>query len=230
MTSSTIHLRSVTKIYDGPTPVRALDGVSIDFTPGLTVVAGPSGSGKTTLLALLSAFERPTSGHIVVHGQDLGTFDQHTSAAFRRERIGFVFQDFKLFRVLDATDNVALPLRLLGYTRRAARARAQCTLASVGLHDHGHAFPATLSGGEQQRVAIARALVTSPALVLADEPTANLDWASGRTAVALLAQAAHDGATVILVSHDPRVAERADRVINMLDGRLVIAGYKEEVA
>ncbi|NIM49950.1 MAG: ATP-binding cassette domain-containing protein [Gemmatimonadales bacterium] len=227
-----VHLRHVRKVFPGPTPVRALDDVTLRVERGtLTVVAGPSGSGKTTLLTVAGGLEHPTTGEVQVCGIDLRALDERRLSAFRRARLGFVFQDFRLIDVLTATENVALALELRGMRRAAARAEARSMLRRLGLADRGDHRPVKLSGGEKQRVALARALVGNPDLVLADEPTANLDGETGREIVTLLRAATREnGTTVLLVSHDARVRSLADRMVHLLDGRLTTPSAEEEAA
>ncbi len=215
-----LRMEQVHKDYPGPSPIPVLRGVSLEVAGGsFCLLEGPSGSGKTTLLAVAAGLEPPTRGLVWMDGRDLGTLDRAGLAALRRERLGFVFQDFKLIEVLTAEENVTLPLELRGARRSAARAAAREALARLGLEGRLDARPSTLSGGEKQRVAIARALVTRPALLLADEPTANLDGATGREVAALLREAARErGAAVLAASHDPRLAGLADRVVRLTDG------------
>jgi putative ABC transport system ATP-binding protein len=200
--------------------IDVLRQVSLTIGAGERVaVVGPSGSGKSSLLLLLAGLERPAQGRIEVCGQDLGTLDRDALADLRRDRLGIVFQSFHLLPSLTALDNVALPLQIAG--RRDATARARVWLDRVGLGHRIAHRPAELSGGEQQRVAIARALVHEPALLLADEPTGNLDDHTGAVVRDLLLQLHRDsGATMVLVTHDPAFAARCDRVLRLGDGRL----------
>ena len=183
-------------------------------------IMGPSGSGKSTLLGLLAGLDRASGGEIRVNGADLGRMNEDALARFRGRTIGFVFQSFQLIPTLTAQENVQVPLEILG-DRHAAR-RAEELLAQVGLEQRGHHYPAQLSGGEQQRVAIARAFACRPPVLLADEPTGNLDSVTGGRVLALL-QALHrdQGATLVLVTHDPDIAAAAQRVIRLMDGRVV---------
>ncbi len=230
--TSALRFEAVHKVYQGAVPVHALSGVSLNVESGaFAVIEGPSGSGKTTLLALAGGLERPTAGRVQAVGVELTALGERRLAAFRRAEVGFVFQDFKLIDVLTALENVAIALQIRGQRRSVARAKSLELLARLGLAGRASARPATLSGGEKQRVAIARALVTEPALVLADEPTANLDWATGEQVVELLRVVAGErGATVVVVSHDPRLARYADQVMQLVDGRIVAAHAKEAVA
>jgi putative ABC transport system ATP-binding protein len=201
-------------------PVDILRGVSLEIAAGETVsLVGPSGSGKTSLIMVLSGIERPTSGRVSIDGRDLRALNEDALARLRRAAIGIVFQNFHLIPTMTVLENVAIPLELAG--RRDALDHAGERLGAVGLgHCRGH-YPAQLSGGEQQRVAIARALVAGPRLLLADEPTGNLDHASGQLVMdCLFEQQARLGATLLLITHDPALAERCGRGIRMLDGRI----------
>ena len=202
-------------------PVNILRGISLAIPAGEAVgIVGPSGSGKSTLMMLLAGLERPTAGSVRVAGADLGAMDEDQLARFRRAQIGIVFQAFHLIPTMTAEENVAVPLEFAG--RRDAFARAREVLAAVGLaHRLGH-YPAQLSGGEQQRVALARALVAEPALLLADEPTGNLDLATGASVMDLMFDLrARLGTTLVLITHDPALAERCGRVVALADGRVV---------
>ena len=229
---SAVSFARVHKVFQGSEPVRALTNITLGIEPGsLAVVAGPSGSGKTTLLTLAGALDHPTSGSVTVCGIVLNELDARRLTVFRREYLGFVFQDFKLIEVLTATANVALALELRGHLRGAARKASRELLDRLGLAARADHYPAQLSAGEKQRVAIARALVTRPRVILADEPTANLDWNTGEKIVALLHSATRErGTTVVLVSHDPRVVPYADHTVHLLDGRLAAAQTTEEAA
>ncbi len=204
----------------GVAAVPALVGVDVEVRPGeMVALLGPSGCGKSTLLNVLSGVDRLDAGSAIVAGIDLASARESQLVALRRERIGIVFQAFHLVPNLTAEENVALPLALAG---KRDPARVAALLARVGLSARAHHFPAELSGGEQQRVALARAVVHRPRLVLADEPTGNLDSASGAAVLALLDELrAEAGAAVVLATHDERVAARADRRIRMRDGRVV---------
>jgi putative ABC transport system ATP-binding protein len=206
----------------GQTTVRALDSVSFSVDDGeFVAIIGPSGSGKSTLLHLLGGLDRPTRGTIRVGTDELGLLDEEALSTYRRRRVGLVFQTFQLLPELTAWENVALPLVLDGITMRAGRRRAIELLDQVGLGARSEHRPLDLAGGEQQRVAIARALVAEPALVLADEPTGNLDTAAGDVVVELLRRAAAGGQrTVVMATHDPRIAAMGDRAFTLKDGRL----------
>ena len=214
-----VRLEDVARRYqiDGDRVVHALDGVTLDIQAGETVaLSGPSGSGKSTLLHLLGALDRPDAGHVTVHGRDLGPLSRRELAAYRRT-VGFVFQRFNLLPALTALDNVLAPLLPYGADER----RAAALLAAVGLAGREDALPSRLSGGEQQRVAIARALVNRPRLILADEPTGNLDSRAGGEIVELLLELQRqDATTIVLATHDPQVAARCGRVVRLIDGRV----------
>jgi putative ABC transport system ATP-binding protein len=214
-------LRAVTKVYPARSgAVTALREVSAGFAAGtFTAVMGPSGSGKSTLLQCAAGLDRPTSGHVLLAGQELGGLSEHRLTLLRRESVGFIFQSFNLLPSLSAGQNVGLPLRLAG--RRPRRADVTAALAAVGLADRAGHRPAELSGGQQQRVAIARALITAPPVIFADEPTGMLDSASGREVLDLLRGLSGERhATVVMVTHDPAAAAWADRVIFLADGQL----------
>jgi putative ABC transport system ATP-binding protein len=201
--------------------VNILKGISLTVGGGERVgLVGPSGSGKSSLMMLIGGLERPTAGRITVARQDFARLDEDGLARFRRDNVGIVFQNFHLVPTMSALENVALPAEFAGHPDAFARAAAG--LESVGLsHRLGH-YPGQLSGGEQQRVALARALVARPKLVLADEPTGNLDGETGRQVIALLFDLARQfGTTLLLITHDPALAERCDRVVRMADGLIV---------
>jgi putative ABC transport system ATP-binding protein len=217
-----LQLRAVRRVHqkDGA-PVAALDGVDLDVARGEYVaLLGPSGSGKSTLMHVVGCLDRPTSGSCRLAGEDVVSLPADELAA-RRRRIGFVFQSFHLLPGITAQANVALPLRYAGVAPAERMARAAEMLRRVGLGDRLQHHPRELSGGQQQRVAIARALVTAPDLLLADEPTGNLDSRSGGEITALLEELWQEGRTLIVVTHDERLAARARRVVRMLDGRIV---------
>jgi putative ABC transport system ATP-binding protein len=217
--------RLVRSFRDGEGDVRAIDGLDIAVRAGeFVAVVGPSGSGKTTLLNLLGAADRPTDGSVILGGVDLATLSDVELAAVRRRGVGAVLQSFALFPELRAWENAAVPALLDAIGRRAARRRAVECLARVGVVDLAERFREQLSSGQQQRVAIARALVLSPPLVLADEPTGNLDSAASRSIIDLLAGLADEGRAVVLVTHDREAAARADRVVELIDGRSARAG------
>jgi len=217
-----VSVRELTmRLASGGRPLTILDGVSLDVERGDAVaVIGPSGSGKSTLLGLIAGLDAPTSGAIVVGGVDVTRLGESALARFRRETIGYVFQSYHLIPTLTAVENVAVPLELAGERRVLARARA--LLDQVGLGDRAHHYPVQLSGGEQQRVALARAVALDPPLLLADEPTGNLDSATGGAIIERLFTLNRErGSTLLLVTHDPALAERADRIVSLRDGHVV---------
>ena len=219
-----IRLDGVTKTYQSGAP-PALADVSIDVAAGEVVaVMGPSGSGKSTLLNLIAGLDRPTAGTVTVAGRRIDTLGESALARFRARHVGIIFQFFNLLDDLTVEDNVLLPAQLAGASRRQARARAGELLATMGLEQYRDAYPARMSGGQRQRVAIARALVNQPAVLLADEPTGALDTATGQEIGRLLRQLNADGQTLVLVTHDPALAERyAARTVQIVDGQLASA-------
>src|SRR6478609_6160371 len=206
----------------GAARVHILKGISLDIARGEAVgLVGPSGSGKSTLLMTMAGLEQPDSGKILVDGTDLAALDEDALARFRGRRIGIVFQSFHLVPTMTALENVALPLELAG--SRDAFERAEAELQSVGLGDRLQHYPAQLSGGEQQRVAIARAIVPNPAILVADEPTGNLDEATGQSIIDLLFALKRDrGATLVLVTHDLNLARLCDRMVRLRSGRIEV--------
>ncbi len=206
--------------------IRPFHNVSLEIRRGeMLAIMGPSGSGKSTLLHVLGGIEPPSSGDIWIEGHNVAKLSDRDRTLLRRRRIGFIFQSFNLVPTLTVSENVALPLILDGVASRDAASRALASLQRVGLSDRLSHLPTQLSGGEQQRVAIARALVIKPALVLADEPTGNLDSARGRDITLMLRDVAHENhQTVVVVTHDLRVASHADRLIVLLDGRVTYNG------
>jgi putative ABC transport system ATP-binding protein len=210
----------------------ALDRVSLEVRAGEAVaVMGPSGCGKSTLLNMIAALDRPTSGTVVVGGEDLGRLNETGRALFRRRRIGMIFQFFNLLDDLTAVDNVALAAQLLGTPARQARSRAMELLDELGVADRRNVYPAALSGGERQRVAVARALMNRPALLLADEPTGALDSRAGEQVMDLLLDLNQIGQTLLLVTHDARLATRcASRLIEIVDGRVAGESALERTA
>jgi putative ABC transport system ATP-binding protein len=217
---SAVSIDRLTKVYgQGATEVEALSEASFDIAPGeFVVLLGPSGSGKTTCLNLIGAIEEPSGGSLVVDGVELVGLDDDDRTAFRRDRVGFVFQFYNLVPTLTALENVQLIAEL---TVEGAEARSSRTLELVGIGDRASHFPAQMSGGEQQRVAIARALAKEPAVLLCDEPTGALDLETGRQVLGLLRDMTDGGRTVLLVTHNSTIAEMADRVLRLRDGRVV---------
>lgn len=210
----------VMRLASGGHPVTILDGISLDVPRGeFLAVTGPSGSGKSTLLGLIAGLDQPTRGSIVVDGVEITALGEDALARVRREKIGFVFQSYHLIPTLTAAENVAVPMELGGLAGIPTRAGE--LLDAVGLAGRGHHYPAQLSGGEQQRVALARAVALHPALLLADEPTGNLDSATGAQIIDLLLGLRREsGSTLVLVTHDPALAHHADRVVMLRDGRV----------
>jgi putative ABC transport system ATP-binding protein len=224
MMNAALHLEKVTKIYrKGDNEVRALDGIDLDITQGefLTVV-GPSGSGKTTFLNIVGCLDSPTGGRIVYDGTDLGGLDEKGMSAYRRDRISFVFQSYNLIPVLTVRENVELPLLIeRKLEAREIRRRAEEMIAAVGLSGKENRYPRELSGGQEQRVAIARALVKQPLVILADEPTANLDSHTAEEIVELMRGInAERGSTFVFSTHDKLVMDHARRIVTIKDGRV----------
>ena len=212
----------VKSIRSGSRVVEILRGIDFAIRPAtFTVIQGPSGSGKSTLLGLLAGLDAPTSGEVVLDGQPLSPLTEDELALLRGRKIGFVFQAYQLVPTLTALENVMLPLDLTGFASRVSRRRAINLLGQVGLGERTSHYPVQLSGGEQQRVALARAFVTDPPIVLADEPTGNLDSRNGAMVLdTLLRLNRETGTTLVMVTHDERIASKADRVISLVDGRI----------
>ena len=208
------------RLPSGGKMLAILEGIDLEVRRGeFVAVLGPSGSGKSTLLALAAGLDRPSAGEVRLDGERIDALGEDRLARLRRHKIGFVFQSFQLLGNLTARENVLLPLELTGV--EGARARADAALSEVGLSDRGHHYPAQLSGGEQQRVALARAFAPRPLLLLADEPTGNLDSESGARVLALLLDLrARHGTTLVLVTHDPAIASRAEREVHLKAGRI----------
>lgn len=221
-----VEVTGVTRVFrSAGTTVRAVDDVSLTIGRGeFMAVVGRSGSGKTTLLNLIAGLDQPDEGRILVDGQEVSRFNDRQMTEFRRHQVGFVFQSFGLLPLLSAEENVDLALRIAGAGLRERQQRTRELLALVGLTERAHHRPYELSGGEQQRVAVARALANQPALVIADEPTGELDSTTGAQIFALLRDVAAAGVTVIAATHDPFVMEHVDRVLEMSDGRLLPEG------
>ena len=219
-----VEARGVTRVFgEEATRVEALRGIDLSVKPGeFVAIMGPSGSGKSTLLHLLGGLDEPTSGSVQVDGQDVGTMSDDEITQLRRRHIGFVFQAFNLLDVLTAAENVALPLIIDGMSEAEANARARAVLERVGVGERGDHYPTELAGGEQQRVALARSLSTDPVLLLADEPTGNLDSKTGKRIVGILYNLTEEGRTVIVATHSADIANRADMTLEMMDGKVTI--------
>ena len=221
MRTPLLELRGVTKeLPSGGRMLRILDAVDLSIAAGeFAAILGPSGSGKSTLLGLMAGLDRPTRGEVLLEGEPIHGMTEDQLALLRRRKVGFVFQSYQLLSNLTARENVLLPLELAGHA--GAGARATELLAAVGLGERGHHYPSQLSGGEQQRVALARAFGTRPPLLLADEPTGNLDSATGASILdALVRLRSESGTTLVLVTHDPAVAALAGRRLHLRDGRI----------
>jgi len=226
-----IRVAGLAKTYTmGHVAVHALNGVDMEVPKNtFWVIMGPSGSGKSTLLHLLGGLDRPTTGHIAVNGLSLESMDENELAVFRRRTVGFIFQSFNLIPTMTALENVAFPLRFARVSRSQRRERALEVLRRVGLEDRVHHRPTELSGGQQQRVAIARSMINDPQLILADEPTGNLDTASGAGVMHLLAELHHGGRTVIVVTHDARMTQVATHTVQLLDGQIIDGIAQDQV-
>lgn len=221
--SSFIKVTDLRKIYKmGNQEVRALDGVSLDLPEGsFNVLMGPSGSGKSTLLYLIGGLDWPTSGHILVDGERIDQMDENQLAQYRRDKLGFIFQSFNLITSITAEANVAFPLRFSGIKKAQRLKRARELLTHMGLGERMGHKPTELSGGQQQRVAVSRALVNDPHLILADEPTGNLDTQSGIIIMNLLKELREEGKTILVATHDPRMLQYATHAIFLIDGKEV---------
>jgi len=216
-----IRIRDVVmRLPSGGRSLTILDGVTLDVAAGeVCAITGPSGSGKSTLLGLIAGLDRPSAGSITVAGVELTELDEDALARFRRDTLGYVFQSYHLIPTLTAAENVAVPLEIVGAPDALGRARA--LLSDFNLGERAHHYPVQLSGGEQQRVALARAVALDPGLLLADEPTGNLDSANGAALLALITELHVRGQTVVLVTHDAGIASHAQRIIRMRDGRIL---------
>ena len=217
-----IHIENMKKIYNpGENEVRALDGIDLDIEKGdLVAIVGHSGSGKSTLMNMLGCLDTPTSGKYVLDGQDVASMTDNQLADVRNKEIGFIFQGFNLISNLDAVGNVELPLVYRGVSKNERKQHAMEALKSVGLEDRMKHKPNEMSGGQQQRVAVARAVAAKPPIILADEPTGNLDTKSTQEIMEILKELHRSGRTVIIITHDEEIASQAHRVIRILDGRI----------
>ncbi|PSR26320.1 MAG: macrolide ABC transporter ATP-binding protein [Sulfobacillus benefaciens] len=218
-----IEMEQIRKSYKmGGDYLEVLRGISLSIDQGdYVAIMGPSGSGKSTLMHILGCLDVPTSGHYFLAGKDISRFQESKLATIRRQQIGFVFQSFNLLTALNALENVALPLLYQGTPPRIQRERAKEALTLVGLGDRLHHRPSQLSGGQQQRVAIARAIVSNPPLLLADEPTGNLDSHAGQEVLSIFTRLHDSGQTVVVITHDAQIAHHANRIIQILDGTIV---------
>lgn len=228
-----IEVENVTRIYEiGEVQTNALNGVSLEINKGeFTTLVGPSGSGKTTLLQLMGCLDQPTSGRVRINGQDVSKFSANQRAGIRKEMIGFIFQFFALVPVLSAYENVELPLLLNNVKEKERKDRVQTLLEAVGLSDRANHRPDQLSGGQQQRVAIARALAPNPLVILADEPTANLDTTNSAQAMDIMKKLNEEtGTAFVFATHDLQVMGYANRIIRMQDGRVVSEQSGENIA
>ena len=217
-----IHIENMKKIYNpGENEVRALDGINLDIEKGdLVAIVGHSGSGKSTLMNMLGCLDTPTSGKYVLDGQDVASMTDNQLADVRNKEIGFIFQGFNLISNLDAVENVELPLVYRGVSKNERKQLAMEALKSVGLEDRMKHKPNEMSGGQQQRVAVARAVAAKPPIILADEPTGNLDTKSTQEIMEILKELHRSGRTVIIITHDEEIASQTHRVIRILDGRI----------
>lgn len=230
---SLIELHSVTKTFaSGAETVTPVDGLNFTVEQGEFVcLMGPSGSGKTTLLHMLAGIDRPTSGTVIVSGEEVSAMGSSQLAKWRTRAVGYVFQQYNLIPVLTAYENVEVPLLLLRMTKQDRQKRVATALAAVGLTDRAHHLPRQMSGGQQQRVAIARAIVADPVVMFADEPTGNLDREAATATMALLRRLVTEfGKTLVMVTHDPQAASKADRIVHLDKGQIVESGQTTEGA
>lgn len=217
-----INIKNVFKVYRmGNEALKVLDDVSVKIEKGeFVAIVGPSGSGKSTLMNIIGGLDKPTQGEVFIDGEDISKYSDKAMSKFRNKKIGFVFQSFNLEPTLTATENVMLPLMFSGIPEKERKKRAMDSLALVDLSDRGKHKPTELSGGQRQRVSIARALVTDPKIILADEPTGNLDSKSGKNVMKILTDFKNQGYTIVMVTHNPEEASYADRVIKIQDGAI----------
>jgi putative ABC transport system ATP-binding protein len=218
-----IELQDVWKIYRmGEIDVPALAGVNLTIRKGEPVaITGPSGCGKSTMLNMIGCLDMPTRGKVLLEGRDISEYRSNELARIRGKKIGFIFQTFNLYPTLTALENIQLPMRIHEFPESEIEDASKKLLATVGLADRGSHFPAQLSGGQQQRVSIARALSTAPSILLADEPTGNLDTKAGGEVMEVFRQLNREGLTIVMITHDMRIAGYAERIVKMLDGRIV---------
>ena len=218
-----IEIKDMYKIYEmGSEEVHALDGVNLTIEEKeFVAIVGASGSGKSTLMNMIGCLDTPTSGTYLLDGEDISSIPDRRLAKVRNQKIGFIFQQFNLFKKLTAYENVERPAKYSGISRQERRTRVLEAIEKVGLTDRMHHKPVELSGGQQQRVAIARSLVNRPPVLLADEPTGNLDSKSSREIIEMIRQLHRAGNTIILITHDPGIAEQADRILNISDGKII---------
>ncbi|VVB90338.1 putative ABC transporter ATP-binding protein [uncultured archaeon] len=218
-----IELQDVWKIYRmGEFDVPALRGVNLSIRRGESVaITGPSGCGKSTMLNMIGCLDMPTSGKVLLEGRDISEFKGNELARIRGKKIGFIFQTFNLYPTLTALENIRLPMRIHEFSEKEVEETSNKLLNTVGLSERGTHFPAQLSGGQQQRVAVARALSTGPSILLADEPTGNLDTKAGGEVMEVFKRLNSEGLTIVMITHDPRIAGYAQRIVKMLDGKIV---------